>query len=250
MCEIDWYRGYIASWGKEKPSQFAAAFAKTIPIKAGETSFLDAGCGSGIIGIYCLVEKKALSVTFTDIEQYWVDTARRNVALKIEEGLISPEQVRFLPASGFAEIPYEEVARHHLVGFNAPQLPLAYVDEETRRKIEGDPLEKHFRFGGEWGLDIVAAFLAWYASLPFPKPDAVILLSSFLGRKRINKLIAASGLQLRGKPVETDAKLRQFFWKQAEAFSKVPSEVKDRSIRKVDGAWLKKLLTYRLTNKR
>jgi methylase of polypeptide subunit release factors len=248
MQDQSWYRTYVSSWGNEEPSQFASAFARTIPIAAGETRLLDVGCGSGIIGIYCLMEKQARSVTFSDIEPLWLEIARNNVAIQIQKGVISPSQVRFLRPASFAELPYGEVASHDLVAFNPPQLPYAYLDPEVRQRIDGDPIEQRFRRGGEWGLEIVGNFLNWYASLPVPKPDAIILVSSFLGRKRIGETIALAGLQPSGKPIETDAPLRPIFWKQADALSRDTDETEDRLIRKVRGAWYKKLLTYRLTN--
>lgn len=246
----NWYEPYISCWGDEEPSQFAATFARTLPIEAGKTRFLDIGCGSGIIGIYSLMAKQVRAVTFMDKEPAWLEIARKNVDIKINESKIAASQVRFLPPSDFTAIPYELVTQHDLCGFNGPQLPYAYIDAETQQKIDSDPIERSFRRGGETGLEVIGKFLAWYASLPMPKPDAVILLSSFLGRKRIDETILAAGLKPRELPIETDATLRKMFWKQADVFSNSPAEVEDRSIRKVGGIWHKKLLSYRLTDLR
>ena len=250
MNNRNWYEPYITSWGTEAPSQFSEALARTIPIQAGKTRLLDIGCGSGIIGIYCLIEKNSQSVTFTDIAPIWIDIARSNVDLKVHEGLIDPSRTKFLEPTELASIPYDEVAQHDLVSFNPPQLPYAYVDEATRQKIDSDPIERSFRRGGESGLEIVSMFFTWYASLPMPKPDAVILLSSFLGRRNIENAMSISGLTPREAPIESNATLRSMFWEYAERFSNSPSEMADRSIRKVNGVWHKKLLTYRLTNQR
>jgi len=132
---------------------------------------------------------------------------------------------------------------------NPPQFPYAYVDEVTRQNIDSDPIEQRFRWGGEWGLDVVKRFFVWYAGLPAPKPDAIILLFSFLGRKQIYEAISSASLRPCEEPIETDATLRRMFWKQADAFSRSPTELEDRSIRKVGEAWHKKLLTFRLRNK-
>ena len=233
--------------GSRGALQFPEALARTIPIEPGKTQLLDIGCGTGIIGIYCLIEKNARSVTFIDLEPKWIDVTRCNLDIKIREGAIQQPQVKLLNAGDLAKISPEEIARHDLLAFNPPQLPYAYVDDETRKKIESDPIERTFRRGGLDGLDIARMFFNWYASLPMPKPDAVILLSSFLGRRLIDEAISKSGLRPREKATETDATLRKMFWKQADDFLDSPDELKDRLIEKIDGTWHKKLLTIRLT---
>ena len=183
---------------------------------------------------------------------FWLVVPRPPVVyslrLRIDEGKIAAAQVRFMPPSDFTAIPYEIVAQHDLCGFNGPQLPYAYIDTEMQQKIDNDPIERSFRRGGETGLEVIGKFLEWYASLPMAKPDAMILVSSFLGRKRIDEIILAAGLKLREQPIETDATLRTMFWKQADVFSNSPAEVEDRSIRKVGDIWHKKLLSCRLTD--
>lgn len=249
MNNSKWYAPYVASWGNEEPSQFAEAFARTIPIEAGQTRLLDIGCGSGVIGIFSLLQKKARCVAFSDIASEWIDVARKNVDIKIREGAIDPSQVRFLDAMDLTRIPYEEVARYDLVAFNPPQLPYALIDDSVKEKIDSDPIERAFRRGGESGLDIARMFLNWYAALPKPKPAASILLSSFLGRNSIASTISAAGLRLDGEPVETTATLRPMFWERAESLSTIPAEVEDRAIRKVGAVWHKTLLTYRLVDR-
>lgn len=245
-----WYDPYVSCWGREEPSQFPRALAKTIPIQPGVTRLLDIGCGSGVIGIYSLIEpsKKAHSVTFNDLEPRWLDVTRCNVEIKIREGVIRQSQVRFLEAGDLAQISGEEVSQHDLVAFNPPQLPYSFIDDKTRQKIESDPIERNFRGGGRDGLDIARVFFEWYASLQHPKPDAVILLSSFLGRRLIDQTIASYGLRQRQKPEETPATLREMFWTQADEFAHSRSEMDDRSIEKGPEGWQKKLLTFRLAS--
>jgi len=248
MSSQKWYEPYISCWGSEEPSQFPEALVRTIPIESGKTRLLDIGCGSGIIGIFSLIEKKARFVTFMDIESKWLDIARCNLDIKIREGAIKQPQVKLLSASGFAEILPEQVAQHDLLAFNPPQLPYTYVSEETRREIEGDPIEKRFRYGGPDGLDIAREFFKWYRSLPKPKPDAVILLSSFLGRKLIGEVISSHGLRQIGEPRETRARLRDMFWEQANTLSQSTVQRGDRSL-ELDGAvWHKRLLTIRVAD--
>lgn len=240
-----WYEPYISCWRNEEPSRFAFALAQTLPIEPNVTRLFDIGCGSGIQGIYSIIEKQARSVTFMDKERVWLNVARCNVDIKVREGVIQPAQARFLDPSDLSEIPSEEVARHDLLVFNPPQLPYAFLDEASQRKIDSDPVEQTFRRGGETGLEIVAKFLGWYVGLP-SSPDAVILLSSFLGQCNIEALIASFGIRLRREPISTEATLRKFLWEAAEEFSRSEADAADRRIRKVGEMWYKDLLTYQL----
>lgn len=241
-----WYEPYVSCWRNEEPSRFAFTLAQTLPIEPNVTRLLDIGCGSGIQGIYSLIEKQARSVTFMDIERVWLNAARCNVDIKVRELRIRPAQARFLDPSDLSDIPYEEVARHDLIVFNPPQLPYAFLDEESRRKIDSDPVERRFRNGGAMGLEVVEKFLGWYSGLPSPKPDAVILLSSFLGKSNIEALIASFGGSLRREPTPTEAPLRRFLWEAAEGFSHSEVAAADRRIRKIGDVWYKHLLTYQL----
>ncbi len=240
-----WYERYISCWRNEEPSRFAFALTQTLPIEPNVTRMLDIGCGSGIQGIYGLIEKHARYVSFMDKERVWLDVARCNVEIKIREGSIQPAQVRFLDPSDLSEISPKEVAQHDLLVFNPPQLPYSFLDEESRLKIDSDPVEQAFRRGGETGLEIVGKFLGWYAGLPLP-PDAVILLSSFLGQRNIESLIASFNLRLRREPIPTEATLRKFLWEAAEKISRSEADVADRRIRKVGTIWYKDLLTYQI----
>jgi len=252
-----WFDAYVSCYGTEEPSSFAKAMAETIPIEAGKTKLLDIGCGSGIIGLYALLARGAHSATFTDLFPKWLHVAQCNAEIRVREGAIQPSQVSFTKAGQFARLDPEIVFQHNLLSFNPPQLPTAFVDEDTLRNLAADPIQSGFRIGGRDGLRIVRNFLKWYSSLTLPdlpdsasrKPDAVLLLSSFLGRRLIEKTIASYGLLvISGKPVETPATLRKMFWKKADELSHSPVEIEDRSLTRDGEVWKKKLLTYRLNN--
>jgi methylase of polypeptide subunit release factors len=238
---------YISEVGSSDwPSVFAKAMAETIPIEAGKTRLLDIGCGSGIIGIYCLVVKRAGFVTFNDILEEMVSVTRKNVERQIKKGRIFEGQTAYLTAD-YREIPAAVVAAHDLIEFNPPQLPMDLVSAEYRRDVEADPVQISFRRGGADGLDDVRRFLEWYARLETPKPNVVILLSSFLGRSRIAKAIQAYGLTWKILNERT-VPLRRSLAESAERLSRDRTEAADRSIEKDDsGGWIKKLLTGRLS---
>lgn len=246
-----WFEPYVTYWGSDQPSRFARTMAQTIPIDKGVTKLLDIGCGSGIIGIYCLIKKEARSVTFNDLQASWIDTTRRNVDIKIREGTIQQAQVEFTKAGPFADpkvISTEVIAQHTLLAFNPPQLPTEYVVEKSLQSIENDPIEKAFRIGGPDGLNIVRNFLEWYAGVKTPKPDAVILLSSFLGRELINQTIASCGLREASREETAGVPLRPIFVK--EKIDALSNEERDDKSLTPDGHgwWTKTLFTIRLKN--
>ena len=108
----------------EKPSRLLSSgrnHSRRTPAK----KLLDIGCGTGIIGLYCLVEKKADFVTFSDIMPEWVDLTRANVETQNCEGAITSSQVDVLDAMAFDQIPPEVIAQHDMVVFNLPQFPEA-----------------------------------------------------------------------------------------------------------------------------
>src|SRR5690348_7040540 len=69
----EWWQPYVADYGCEKPSMLSQVLAETFPVEPPTKRLLDIGCGTGIIGLYCLLEKKAGSVTFVDVMHEWID---------------------------------------------------------------------------------------------------------------------------------------------------------------------------------
>ncbi len=229
----------------DPPSLFAKTMSETIPIEPGSTRLLDVGCGSGIIGIYCLVKKKARFVTFNDIQDTAILETRANVTRHIQQGTIRETQVAGQKGA-FAAIPPSIIAHHNLIVFNLPQLPTDFLDKDYKRKVKADQSMSYFRLGGKDGLKIARKFFAWYAGLKKP-PAAVILLSSFLGKSRIREAIEKHGIEWKILK-ETKVLLREIFTKQANKFSKDKAEIKDRSLeRNADGKWMKKLLTIQIS---
>jgi methylase of polypeptide subunit release factors len=228
----------------DPPSLFAKALVKTIPIEPNKTRLLDLGCGTGVIGGLSLLWKKAQFVTFNDIQEAAILVTRFNAAVQIENGKIKSDQVDYITGP-FVGIAKDVVDRHDLIAFNPPQLPTDCVNQTYLRKMLADPSMTDYRNGGPGGLKIVEEFLGWYAGLPWPKPTAVILLSSFLGKNRIANAIAAHGL--RANTIgERPAVLRPILTEAADRLSS--DERKERSLEKVNGTWIKTLRTISLTD--
>jgi methylase of polypeptide subunit release factors len=229
----------------DPPSLFAKVLCETMPVERGATRMIDVGCGTGIIGIFSLVEKKAQSVTFVDVLPEAIATARANVSQHIREGTLRESQVAYV-ASEFENLSLTLLAKHDLVAFNPPQLPVAFTDRKYLQAVECSRIMSQFRLGGPDGLSIVRQFLRWYAALPDWRPRAVFMLSSFLGRYQINDAINQYGLRATTLS-ETAVPLRECLTEAANRFSHDIDEMRNRSLQLREGTWTKVLLTIQLT---
>jgi methylase of polypeptide subunit release factors len=243
----EWYVPLVPHTGSEKPSLFAKVLAENLPIEPGITEILDVGCGSGVIGISALIKQQARSVTFNDRLPQWIETARRNVEIGVRAGTLQPIQVSFLTPCRFQNIPQTVIERQTLLVFNPPQLPTAYVDNSVLERMESTAAHNVFRNGGRTGFDVVQEFLEWYADLPVSKPEAVIILSSFLGQSRIAHAIRSHGLREVGRK-EIRIPLRRLFSNETIRRLSAP-ERQDRALEPDgNGWWTKKLITLRLAS--
>ncbi len=233
----------------DPPSLFAKILSETVPIEPGKTRLLDIGCGTGIVGIYCLIESKAEFVTFNDIQDAAILETHSNVATHIQRGAINERSVAGIKCP-FNEISPDIVARHDLIVFNPPQLPTNFVNEDYLKKTQDDDSMSRFRLGGPNGLAIAEKFFDWFAALNDPKPDAVIMLSSFLGEAEIKMAIEKRRLEcdiLKATPVP----LRAIFNHQANILFNDEKQRANRMLEKdpisdPPGGFVKKLLTIRI----
>jgi methylase of polypeptide subunit release factors len=133
---------------------------------------IDVGCGSGIVGIYALLEGSA-GVLFNDIQAEALRCVRHNLTLN---GLVSGWSLHCGP---FADLRLDDVTAYDLIAFDPPQFPLGLGVRAF------PPSEAVFRSGGADGLDVVCQFLDWYQGLGSRSPVAMLVLSSILGEERI-----------------------------------------------------------------
>jgi methylase of polypeptide subunit release factors len=243
----EWWQAYIGDRGCEKPSKLSQVLAETIPAGPRTKKLLDIGCGTGIIGLYCLLEKKAGSVTFVDILHEWIDITRANVSLKIEEGAIAPSQVDVMDAMPFDRIHPEVVAQHDVVVFNVPQFPGDFVAPSELSKIGADPIRARYRLAGGDGLKLARDFSQWYARLRQPKPDAVFVLWSILGKRQIAEALKSDSFQWRIIH-ETPVPLKPEFSRVAAEFFQDAEERDNRMLARDGGGWTNHVLTIRLTD--
>ncbi len=244
---MEWWQAYIGDCGCEKPSKLSQLLAETIPAEPRTKKLLDIGCGTGIIGLYCLLEKKAGSVTFIDILHEWIDVTRANVNLKIEEGAITPSQVDVMDAMPFDRILPEVVAQHDMVVFNVPQFPEGFVAPSEVSIIEADPIRARYRLAGGDGLKLARDFCHWYARLRQPRPDAVFVLWSVLGKRQIAEALKSDSFQWKIIQ-ETPVALKPEFSRVAAEFYEDAEERDNRMLARDGDGWTNHVLTIRLTD--
>ena len=241
----EWWQPYISNYGSEKPSKLSQLLAETIPSEPRTKKLLDIGCGTGIIGLYCLLEKKADSVSFIDILHEWIDITSANVRLKIEEGAITPLQVDVMDAIPFDRIPPEFVALHDMVVFSLPQFPEDFVSPCELSKIRADRIRARYRLAGRDGLELARDFSHWYAHLRQPKPDAVFVLWSILGRRQIAEALTTDRVQVQIIH-ETPVPLKPEFSRVAAEFFQDAEERDNRMLARNGDGWTNYVLTIRL----
>jgi methylase of polypeptide subunit release factors len=242
-----WWQSYISDCGSEQPSKLSQLLAETIPAEPRTKKLLDIGCGTGVIGLYCLLEKKARSVTFTDILPEWIDITRANVSLKIKEGAIAPSQVDVMDAMPFDQIPAEVVAQHDMVVFTLPQYPEDFVTPDELSKIAAGRISARYRLSGRDGLKLARDFSHWYAHLRQPKPDAVFVLWSILGKRQIAETFTSDSFQweiLHQTPIP----VKPEFSRVAAEFFQDAEERDDRMLASNGDSWTNTVLTIRLTD--
>ncbi len=243
----EWWQPYVTDCGPEKPSKLSQILAETIPVEPRTRKLLDIGCGTGIIGLYCLLEKKASSVTFIDLMPEWMDITRANVRLNIEKGAITPSQVGVMDAMPFAQISPELVAQHDMLIFNLPQYPEAFANPSDLSTFAADPIRANYRLAGPDGLKLARSFFHWYARLKQPKPDAVFVLWSILGKRQIIEALEAERFQWKIIK-ETPVPLKPEFSPIAAQFFQDAEEKDNRMLGRERDGWTHNVLTIRLTN--
>ncbi len=243
----EWWQAYVADCGCEKPSKLAQVLAETLPVEPRTKRLLDIGCGSGIIGLYSLLEKKASSVTFIDVLDVWIEITRANVKLKIENGAIAPSQVDVVDAMPFNRISPETVAQSDMLAFNLPQFPESFVSPDDRSKIGADPVRSRYRLAGPDGLKVAREFCQWYGCLSQPKPDAVFVLWSILGKRQIIEAIKTDRFQWTTIK-ETPVPLKPEFSGMAAQFYRDAEERDNRMLARDGKGWINHVLTIRLTD--
>lgn len=110
---------------------------------------LDVGCGSGVVGIYALVNQISF-VYFNDIQRSAMELSKINVS----KNSIPEDKYQFIESS-FNSIDLSKYPVDIII-FNPPQLPTGLVNIESF----SEESEKKFRDGGDNGRKIISDFFS------------------------------------------------------------------------------------------
>jgi methylase of polypeptide subunit release factors len=157
-----------SSNGIANKTQFSQTMCDAISLNYPKR-LLDIGCGSGIIGLFSLLNKTKF-VCFNDIQPDAITLTKHN----LQSYKIDPTSYQFI------HLPFQKIDLTHYqfdaIAFNPPQLPTEMVSIDNFNASQ----EKIFRDGGKNGRDLIEQFLDWLIlSLPI-KTIAYIGISSML----------------------------------------------------------------------
>jgi hypothetical protein len=111
--------------------------------------------------------------------------------------------------------------------------------------FEADPIKARYRLAGPDGLKLARDFSRWYARLEQPKPDAVFVLWSILGKRQITEALTAD--RFRWKIIqETPIPVKPEFSRVAAQFFQDTEERDNRMLEKDGDTCTNKVLTIRL----
>jgi methylase of polypeptide subunit release factors len=243
----DWYwpeaETHLREVGDVPPNCFTRALAENLPIEAGSTRLIDVGCGNGIIGIYALI-KGAAAVAFNELLPGRLAVARANLAWHCAKGCIGADQVAFYEGS-YADLPSHVLVTYDVLAFNPPLYPEALVGGQRLAAFLSQQETHMFRGNNPDGLAPLRTFVGWYAALKPPKPRALINVSRFLGRRRIESALAPVAWEILGtRPVP----LRDEFHAAASCFA--ADERRDRGLWTEEAdQWTEEILTISLRDK-
>ena len=189
---------------------------------------LDVGCGSGVVGIYALLNQISF-VYFNDIQRSAIELSKINVS----KNSIPEEKYQFIEGS-FNSIDLSKYPVDIII-FNPPQLPTGLVNIESFTEES----EKKFRNGGENGRKIIEDFFIWLSKQPIDGISIYLCLSSLLKieplLKEIKHKYGLSAIKEKSKTVL----LREVFYPSIIHMSH--QELIEREIKSIGNKYYKNL---------
>jgi len=149
-------------------ADFLKDYISNLKDKANSLTYLDMGCGSGILSqtvLDCGVKKE--NILAVDIDQESVDYVKEKIS-----------QIKVIKSNLFQQIPQEQ--KFDLISFNAPYLPEDSEDKEPQDS-------KLATTGGKLGDEISIEFLKQAKSHLNPSGRILLLVSSLTPFNKINK---------------------------------------------------------------
>jgi methylase of polypeptide subunit release factors len=199
-------------------------------------SLLDIGCGSGIIGIYSLLNQMPF-VYFNDIQPNCIQLTKYNLQ---QQGI--PKKKYELIEGSFESI---DLSRYSidLITFNPPQLSTDWVSMD----IFKEDSEKIFRDGGNTGKKVIDKFFQWLSRQPINKVtiqlgiSSVLKIDSFL--ETTEKQFNLSGIKKYRKKVP----LRKILYPIAKQMSEI--ERNEREITIINDVFYKNIYVLQFRHK-
>jgi len=189
---------------------------------------LDVGCGSGIIGIYALLNRMPF-VYFNDIQQDAIALTQKN----LNRYSIEKERYRLI-AGSFEHIDLS-TNQVDVITFNPPQLPTDLVDinsfQEERERI--------FRNGGKNGRKLIDKFFLWLSGQPLDNITLYLGVSSLLKVDSLSEEVKQKYHLTVVKRHKKIVPLRKFFYSSVYDMSE--AERNEREIEFVNGEYYKKI---------
>lgn len=212
------------SAGIADKTPFSRLMCETLALEKTQR-LLDIGCGSGIVGLYCL-QNGTEFVYFNDIQQVAIELTQENITLcQIDESryqlILSPFQ-----AFDLTQHPVDAIA------FNPPQLPTDLVDIGQFQEDS----ERIFRNGGNTGRNLIDAYIQWLGKNLPENTKAYLGISSVLLVDELITDAAALGLKTVKKYSKT-VPLRGIFYDAVAKMS--DDECNRREISKISGKYYK-----------
>ncbi|MDC0834256.1 hypothetical protein AY599_25815 [Leptolyngbya valderiana BDU 20041] len=199
-------------------------------------SLLDIGCGSGIIGIYSLLNQMPF-VYFNDIQANCIQLTKYN----LQQQSIPKNKYEFIEGS-FESIDLSKYSID-LITFNPPQLSTDWVS----MNIFKEDSEKIFRNGGKTGKKVINNFFQWFSKQPINNITIQIGISSLLKidsfLETTEKEFNLSGIKKYRKKVP----LRKFLYPMVKKMSE--KEQNEREITIIDNVFYKNIHILQFKNK-
>ena len=208
-------------------TKFSKFMCDTVDFK-NYKRLLDVGCGSGVVGIYALVNQISF-VYFNDIQRSAMELSKINIS----KNSILEDKYQFIEGS-FNSIDLSKYLVDIII-FNPPQLPTGLVNIESF----SEESEKKFRDGGDNGRKIISDFFLWLSKQPIDGISIYLCLSSVLKidplLKEIKQKYGLSATKEKSKTVV----LREIFYPSIKKMSQ--QELSDREVKLIDDKYYKNI---------
>lgn len=205
---------------------FSRTMCDTLAVNV-PTRLLDIGCGSGVVGLYALLNGCEF-VCFNDIQSQALVLTEKN----LQQQQIIDDRYQ-LHSAPFQDIALD-INDFDAIAFNPPQLP---TDSVSMSQF-GAASERIFRDGGANGRRLINLYIEWLAEHLTANCRAYLGVSSLLSVADVLSFAQKLGLSGVKKQANT-VPLREILYPVADKLD--PQEQQKRELVKHDTGWSKKI---------